>query len=109
MVGKTESRARRDIREKGDKAMTVFIRNKDTGKETRYALIGNVSIEGGAIILAKDPRISATIYRLPATRYEIARVTATELETPETVKAWTDGAPREWVETYTETVFGREM
>lgn len=87
--------------------MTVFIRDKNSGKITRYALIGNVSIGDGAIVLVKDPRISATIYSLPAAFYEIARVTATELETPEAVESWTDGAPREWVNNYKETVFGR--
>lgn len=82
--------------------MTVFIRNKNTGKVSRYALIGNVGYADGRIVLAKDPRISATVYRLSAEAYEIIRVTETQLETPESVREW---VPEVRTDHYIETVF----
>ena len=87
--------------------MTVFIRDTGTGKVRRYPLIGNVGYKNGYIVIAKDPRISAAVYMLPAEYYEIVRVTETQFETPEAVKAWTDGdlCASGNVHNYIETVF----
>ena len=83
--------------------MTVFIRNKRTGDIGRYPLIGNVGYENGRIVLAKDPGISATVYRIPAEENEIIRVTECELETLESVKAWRGSDI--YTSSYIETVF----
>ena len=86
--------------------MTVFIRNKDTGKVVRYPLIGNVGFDDTYIVIAKDPRISATVYKIPLYEYELIRVTEEDLETPELVQD--NEHLYTTADRYIETVFGRE-
>lgn len=85
--------------------MTVFIRNKRNGKVTRYPLIGNVSVANGRISITKDPRCTHIVtYDMTTENYEVIRVTAGEMETPEAVRTWAKDMPH--VDHYIETVFG---